>query len=321
MISGMKKEAGRNLLGQTLILLITVAWGSSFIILKHAIENSPALYIIGLRFSVSGICMAAIFFKKIATIDKTTLLCGLMLGITLTIAYMTQTLGLKYISAGKNAFLTSLYCVVIPFLQWAIFKDKPKSYNVISAFLCVTGFAFVAFSGTGETERNELLGSALTVVCAVFYAFQIIFSGKYQERGCDTLQLLIVQFLTVGVLTLGVSFIFELPVYGIESFAISKSLLLPLSYLTFVCTLLAQVGQMVGIKLTSPAQASLILAFEAVFGAIFSIISGDEILNGYLVAGFLIIFAGTMISELKPNFLKIFRKKPKNNSENPPSDG
>ncbi len=321
MISAMRKETRRNLSGQALILLTTVAWGLSFVILKHAIENSPALYVIGLRFAVSGICMAAIFFKKIAAIDKTTLLCGLTLGVILTAAYMMQTLGLKYISAGKNAFLTSLYCVIIPFVQWAIFKDKPKIYNVISAFLCVAGLAFVAFSGTGETERNELLGSALTVVGAVFYSFQIIFSGKFQERGCNTLQLLIIMFLTVGVLTLGVSFIFELPIYGVESFAISKSLILPLLYLTFVATLFAQMGQMVGIKLTSPAQASIILAFEAVFAAIFSIIVGDEILNGYLVAGFLIIFAGTMISELKLDVLKIFRKKPKNNSENPPSDG
>lgn len=321
MISAMRKETRRNLSGQALILLTTVAWGLSFVILKHAIENSPALYVIGLRFAVSGICMAAIFFKKIAAIDKTTLLCGLTLGVILTAAYMMQTLGLKYISAGKNAFLTSLYCVIIPFVQWAIFKDKPKIYNVISAFLCVAGLAFVAFSGTGETEKNELLGSALTVVGAVFYSFQIIFSGKFQERGCNTLQLLIIMFLTVGILTLGVSFIFELPIYGIESFAINKSLLLPLLYLTFVATMFAQMGQMVGIKLTSPAQASLILAFEAVFAAIFSIIVGDEILNGYLVAGFLIIFAGTMISELKLDVLKIFRKKPKNNSENPPSDG
>lgn len=321
LLSDMKTETKRNLLGQTLILLITIAWGSSFIILKKAIENSPALYLIGLRFLVSGLVMVAVFFKKLAAANKTTLICGLILGLVLSAAYITQTLGLKYVSAGKNAFLTSLYCIIIPFLQWAIFKDKPKIYNVVSACVCVTGLAFVAFSGTGEDSSNEFLGSALTLFSAVFYALQIIFSGKYQSKGCDTLQLLIIQFLTVGVLTLCVSFAYELPIYGIEGFALKESQVLPMLYLTFVCTLFAQVGQMVGIKLTSPSQASIILACEAVFGAIFSIIFGGENLNGYLIAGFAIIFTGTMISELKIDIFGFLRKKPKNNSENPPSDG
>ncbi len=316
----MTTEKKKNLLGQVLLLLITIAWGSSFIILKRTIEESPPLYIIGIRFLCSGIVMALIFCKKTFSVSKSTLVHGLSLGVLLAAAYITQTTGLKYISPGKNAFLTSIYCVMIPFLQWWLFKLKPKSYNIISALVCISGLALISFSGTGESGSHEFIGSTFTLLCCVFYALQIIYSGRFQEKGDDTLQLLIYQMLISGVIIFALSFIYEFPRYEISAFAIKEDQIFPIIYLTIVCTFLAQMGQMVGIKLTSPTQTSLILSFEAVFGVIFSIIAGAEKLNAYLIIGFLIMFAGTMISELKLDILKPFKKKPKKKQENPPTD-
>ena len=303
------KGKGLNIFGQLLILSATVFWGSSFIILKETIATVHALYVISVRFLASSVLLGVIFFNKIRKIDRTTLIHGLILGLVLSGAYITQTLGLKYIGAGKNAFITSLYCVMCPFMMWIMYGVKPKSYNIISAFLCVAGVGLIMFAGTDSGDENLLLGCGLTFLCSIFYGLQIIFTNRFHERKSDVMQLLIIQLFTVGVIIGICSLAYELPVYGTEGYVISAEQIWKIVYLTLVCTLYAQLAQIVGLKFTEPTQATIILTFEAVFGVVFAIILGDERLTPMLVTGFAVIFIATIISELKIDLLKPFKAK------------
>lgn len=303
------RQKGLNLLGQFLLLSATVVWGSSFIILKETIEQVPALYVIGVRFIASALLLGIIFFGKVKRLNRRTFLSGVVLGLVLSGAYITQTLGLKFIGAGKNAFITSLYCVMCPFMAWMLFGARPKSYNIVSAVLCVAGIGLVALSGTEEDGGNAFLGCGLTFFCAIFYALQIILTGKFHELKSDVMQLLIVQLLTVGVIITVSSLLFELPVYGITAYKVGTEQLWRIIYLTLACTLYAQLAQIVGIKFTEPNQAAIILTLEAVFGVIFAIILGDEKITPLLWAGFAVIFIATLISELKIDLFRFTAKK------------
>ena len=302
------KTKGLNILGQFLLLSATVAWGSSFIILKETIQALPALYVIGIRFLIAAIIIGVVFFKKIIKIDKKTFIHGLILGLVLTGAYITQTLGLKYIGAGKNAFITSLYCVMCPFMLWIIFGVRPKSYNIISAVLCVVGIGLVAISGA-EEDDNMILGATLTFACAIFYGLQIVFTGKFHESKSDVMQLLFIQLLTVGIFITVCSLAFELPFCGIDAYKIGSEQLWRVIYLTLACTLYAQLAQILGLKFTESNQAAIILSLEAVFGVIFAILIGDEKITPTLWAGFGVIFIGTLLSELKMDVFTLFKKK------------
>ena len=305
------KGKGLNLTGQLLLLSATVVWGSSFIILKETIKTLPALYVIGVRFLSSSLLLAVIFFGKVKKINKRVLCDGLILGTVLALAYITQTIGLKFIGAGKNAFITSLYCVLCPFLLWLIFGVKPKSYHIISAVLCVAGVGLVAASGAEEDGGNVFLGCLLTFVCAIFYALQIIFTGKFHEKKSDVMQLLIIQLFTAGIIISVCSLAFELPFCGIKAYALNIDQFYRILYLTVVCTLYAQLAQMVGLKFTESNQAAIILTLEAVFGVVFAIILGDEQITPILWVGFAVIFLGTVISELRIDILGIFTRKKK----------
>lgn len=309
------KAKGLNLFGQFLLLTSTIVWGSSFIILKDAISGLPAMYVIGIRFLSSSLLLGLIFFGKIRKLNVKVLRHGLVLGLVLAAAYLTQTYGLKFISAGKNAFITSLYCVLCPFMLWFIFGAKPKAYNILSAVLCMVGIGLVALSGKSESDDNLFLGSVLTGTCAIFYALQIIFTGKFHEQKDDVIQLLTVELFVVGVLLSAVSLIFELPKYGIGAYALNGENVWQIIYLTLACTLYAQLAQLVGLKYTGANQASIILTLEAVFGVIFAIILGDEKITPILFAGFAVIFIGTLISELGADFGKIVRSKGKKGKE------
>ena len=305
----MEKSKKLNLIGQLLLLLATVAWGTSFFILKETIKVVPAFYVIAVRFLCAGVIMALVFIKKLKTLNKSTFFSGVIIGLLVTAAYMTQTIGLKYTTPGRNAFLTSSYCVMCPFLIWLLFKKRPKFYNVLSALFCIVGIGLIALSGDSGAGDNVLLGDGLTLISAVFFGLQIIYIDKFQQKGVDTVLLLVFEFLTVGVLFSLSSLIFELPAYGISGYALDVEKLLKIVYFTLVCTLFAQSAQMIGQKFTTANQSSIILSLESVFGMLFSVIVGAEKLSVMLGIGFVVVFAAIMISELKLDPVKLLKKK------------
>ncbi len=305
----MEKSKKLNILGQILIFLATIAWGTSFVILKNTIEEVPAFYVIGIRFLFAGIVLSLCFIKKLKKLDKKTFFSGAILGLFVMLAYLTQTIGLMHTTPGRNAFITSSYCIMCPFLIWIIFKSKPKLYNIISAVMCVVGIGFISLSGDNGGSVNIFLGDGMTLISAVFFAFQIIFNDIYQKKGHDTVLLLTIQFLTVGVLMLAVSALFELPFRGINDYVLNGEQILKILYLAVACTLFAQSAQMIGQKYTKPMQSSIILSMEAVFGMLFSVIMGEETLSVMLGVGFAIVFIAIMVSELKLDPLKLIKRQ------------
>ena len=304
----MIKEKRLNLIGQLLLLGATLVWGTSFFILKDTIFEYPSMYVIGLRFIVSALIIGLIFFKRIIKLKKGTFFRGIVVGVILAGAYLTQTYGLEKTSPSTNAVLTSLYCVICPFLFWLFYKMKPKSYNVISMGLCVVGLFLVAFSG-GEETGNEFIGCFLTIVSAVFYALQIVFNYRFQKEKDDTFQLIFTQVLTAGIIVFIVSLIFEFPVYDSTAFIIKKEHIFNIVYLTLACTVFAQLAQILGQKWTTPAQTTIILSLESVFGALFSVLLGGEKLTLMLLSGFIVIFVSVLITELKVDFRRLFSKR------------
>lgn len=306
----MNKKKSLGILGMALLFGAAIAWGTSFLVLKNTIEGLPTLYVLGLRFFFSAAIISLICIKKTIKIKKGTALRGAAIGFIVFCAYLTQTYGLRYTTPGQNAFITALYCVMTPFFVWFIYKIKPKSYNVAAAVMCVVGIGLVALSGSEENSSAVVLGNSLTFASAIFYALQVVFIDRFAKSE-DPLQLLIGELFVIGVLFLILSAAIEIPVYGISSFAINKSQLFNIVYLTLVCTLFAQFAQIVGQKLTTASQSAIILSLEGVFGTLFSVLMGAESLTLTMGLGFAAIFAATLVSELKPDFGKLLRKNPR----------
>ncbi len=309
----MEKSKKLNLMGQALLLTATIAWGTSFFILKETISQVPTFYVIAIRFMVAGIGLSLVFIKKLIKINKKTFLRGVILGLFLTAAYFAQTIGLSLTTPGRNAFLTSSYCVMCPFIIWLLFKKKPKSYNVISAVLCIVGIGFVSLAGGGNSDSGMLLGDGLTLLSAVFFGLQIIFIDKFTQDGHDTVQMLIPEIFTVGIITTAYTLIFEMTKFGASAYILNLDQLLKIGYLTIACTLFAQSAQIIGQRYTTANQSSIILSLESVFGTFFSVLFAGEQLTVLIIIGFVIVFASILISELKVNPIKlVFNKRSKN---------
>lgn len=308
----MLKEKKRNLIGLSLLLIATLAWGTSFVVLKDTIETVPGFFVIGVRFFVAGIILGLIFIKRIIKVDKKTILNAFILGLVVALAYLFQTEGLKYTTPGSNAFLTATYCVLTPFIMWVFFKKKPRGYNIIAAIVCIVGIGLIVLSGAKEEGSNKVLGDFLTLISAIFYALQILFIDKFNSQKTDPIALLIIHFIFTGLIVLGTSFIYELPQMGIESYSLNLEQILKILYLMIVCTLLAQGAQLFGQKLCSnPTQSAIVLSLESVFGAIISLIFGADKFSFTLIIGFVVVISAILIGELKIDFgiSKLFKKK------------
>ncbi|PKM73722.1 MAG: EamA family transporter [Firmicutes bacterium HGW-Firmicutes-16] len=281
-------------LGRGALLITTLIWGTSFVVLKNTLNSVPTLYILAFRFSGAAILLAIMFFKELKKIDKRYLINGIVLGTLLFCGYTVQTYGLFYTTPSKNAFLTAAYCVLVPFVVWFVSKKRPDKYNFISTAICIVGVGLVSL----KNDRTVELGDLLTVCSSVFYATHIVLTSKY-VKGRSVAIITMIQFATAGVL----GWISALVTTPFPT-SISTGNILSILYLCVMCTAVCFMFQTFGQKHTPPSTAAIILTLESVFGASFSVFINHEVLTLKLYVGFVLIFVAVLISETKLSFLK-----------------
>lgn len=279
--------------GRAALLLAAIIWGSSFFILKDALNGLPVFLLLAVRFAVGFLLLAILFHRRLRKMSRAAVLHGLLCGALLFAAYATQTFGLRETTPGKNAFLTTVYCVLVPFLSWLTGQDKPTRWNWLAAVLCLTGIGLVSLDEALTMGR----GDALTLLCGVFYALHVLAVGRFSQ-GEDAVALTTVQFGAAAVCNALLSLM-------TESFpaALPTGALLELSYLAVFPTTVALLLQNVGQSITPPAQAAILLSLESVFGAAFSIVFASERPSLRMLCGFALIFLAVIASETHFSFL------------------
>ena len=280
----------KNLLGHLALWGTAFIWGTSFVILKEALDSIGTMWVLALRFIIAAALLLLAAGKRLKTLGRAGLRGGMLLGVCLAAAYIFQTYGLKYTTPGKNAFLTATYCVLVPFMVWAFFKRRPNAANIIAAFMCVFGIGLVSLSGTSPFN----VGDALTLVCGIFYALQIILTERF-IGDCDALSLTGVEFGTAAVICLAGALIFESAPVGL-----SLEIWGSIAYMGVMCTALCFFLQTWGMRYTPSSTAAVIMTFESVFAIIISVIFYDEPVTVRLICGFTLIIASVIISEMAP---------------------
>ncbi len=283
-----------------LIIVATIIWGSSFVIVKDVTGAISPAWILTVRFSVAAIIMAVIFIgRRTLYFEKSHVGCGLLFGLAMFLAYYTQTIGITDTTPGKNAFLTGTYCVIVPFLAWLLLRRRPNCYNIVAAVLCIVGIGFISLDGENDGFLIRF-GDAMTLVCAVFYALHIILVSRFAE-GRDIYVLTLWQFIGVAICSLIAGVAVEpMPNWS----TLPLDCWISLAYLAVFCTTLALLFQNIGQAHLPPASAALLLSLEAVFGVAFSVALGAESLTPRIIIGFGLVFAAIVMSEVLPERAK-----------------
>lgn len=275
------------------LLVTTIIWGFAFVIVKDSLDVIQPFYMMAFRFTIASIGLCLIFFKKLKGLNLRILKHGIILGLFLFSAYAFQTIGCKYTTASKNAFITTIYVVIVPFLTWLIVKKKPSFYAVIAAILAIIGIGLLSLQG----DLSVNIGDILTAICGFAYAIHIVYISKYTETE-DPIVLTVLQLVTVAIISWFCAFIFEgeLPLEALKQNGILGSML----YLGLLSTMLAFLLQNVCQKYIPPALTALILSMESVFGVLFSCLILKEVLTLRMFFGCTLIFIAVLIAEKKP---------------------
>ncbi len=289
--------AKRNIPGfvyKLMLLAATVIWGIAFVVMKDAVDVLPPAQLIGVRFFLTGLLMAAVFHRSLkGTWNGPCLKAGLVLAAVTFLAFWVQTIGLADTTPGKNAFLTATYCVIVPFMLWLLAGKRPTLANVGAALLCIAGIGLVSLTAGAFTME---LGDVMTLLCAVFFAAQIIAISHYSKQ-FNVLALTVYQFLFGGLMGLLVGGVTE-PAPNLA--ALTPEFAFNLFYLVVFASGLCYLFQNVGLAHVAPAQGSLLLSLESVFGVLASVLLYGEVVTGRMLIGFALIFAAILLSELAP---------------------
>lgn len=269
------------------LILVAILWGSSLVVAKSSIDAVSPSLLIALRFSIAGVLLGVIFRHRLRGVTKGEVAGGAVIGVFLFGAYWVQTLGITLAMPGKSAFLSSMYCVLVPFTTWLMCRKKPKARNLFAAVLCVAGIALASVS----KEFSIAAGDLLALLSGVFYALHISSIERF-GAGKDPIRITILQFAFCAGYAWVATFLLDgFPV------SISRAAVPQILYLAVFCTALALLLQNVGQKYADPSKAAILMSTESIWGVLISMLAFGETITPKMLLGFALIFASVLISE------------------------
>jgi drug/metabolite transporter (DMT)-like permease len=271
-----------------MLLIVTVFWGSSYLFMKMGLDTLGEFNLIALRFGLAFLLGATIFHKRLRRINLKTLKYGALLGFLLLGVFTCITFGLKTTTTSNAGFLVALTVIFVPMLQVLVFKNKVGFPQVFGSLLAIGGIGLLTLNASLTVQPGDLL----CMLSAVFYAVQILVTGKAVKEN-DTLSIGILQLGFAGGYALVLSLIFETPT--LPSSLPGWTAILALGILCSACGFILQpVAQ----KYTSPTRTGLIFSLEPVFAALFGYWFVGEKLTMQGYAGAALVLLGIVASEL-----------------------
>lgn len=282
------------------LVLCASIWGFAFVVVKDSLDYIGPVWMIAFRFSIAAFCLGLLLHKRLLGLTKKTFMRGMLLGFFLFMAYLLQTIGCKFTTAGKNAFLTTVYVVLVPLFAWPLFRKRPSWYVFVAALMSVTGIGLLALKNEGNIlSMNK--GDVLTLSCGIFYALHILFTSHFNAYD-DPLLLTVLQFAVAAFLG-WICAPFMDGAFPLEIFTNAR-VIFSVLYLGVMSTLVCFVLQNVGLKYVAPALASLFLSLESLFGVLFSTLLLHEAVTPRMLLGCGLIFFAIILAEVVPELVK-----------------
>lgn len=277
-------------------ILVTAAWGSSFILMKNIAAAVPTMAFLTMRFGLASIFMLLLSARHLKRFTRRDALRSLILGVFLGGSMVLQVIGLRYTSASNSAFITSLSVLVVPFLSAVLLKQRPTIGNWVGVCLALLGLAFITGVYQGLTALN--LGDALTFLCAACVAIHLIVADRFLQDS-DPILLGTGQIVAIAVLAFIIWTVQTPQTFLAVTYA--PALITSVVLTAVFCTCFAFTGQIVAQKYLEPSRVAVIFTLEPVFAYVYALcipIDGvTETITAAKLVGCLLVLGGMMISE------------------------
>jgi drug/metabolite transporter (DMT)-like permease len=290
------------------LLFVTFIWGTTFVLVQNAIGLLEPFSFNGIRFLAAAIMLLFLLLiferKQLLFLNIKMLASGAFIGFWLFLGYATQTIGLLYTTTSKAGFITGLSVIFVPLFSMFLLKQFPSRNAVIGVTIATFGLFLLTMTDVSSLN----IGDGFVFICAISFALQIIFTGKFSSK-YPTLLLTVIQISTVAILSIISALFFE---DWRKSFnpeiLLSKDVIIALIITSIFATALAFLIQTNFQKYTTATRVALIFAMEPVFAAIAGYYWAAERLSYSALFGCLLIFAGMIFAELPANKFPILKR-------------
>ena len=286
----MKKDS-RKWLGNLLLLITAVIWGSAFVAQRSGMEDIGPFTFLASRSVLTAASLTIfglpLFLKKDGKDRLTALRSGFLCGLFLFSASALQQIGIVTTPAGKAGFLTALYIIFVPVCR-RIGGKKISASVWIAVLTAAVGLFFLC--GT-EGLGGVSVGDLFLLGCALLYCFHILTVDR-MPASVGSLVLSWLQFSFCSLFSLAAALVFEVPVWGDMVHA-----WLPICYAGLLSGAIGYTLQIVGQKHTDPAVASLLMSLESVFSVLAGWVILGERLSGQELIGCALVFAAVILAQ------------------------
>src|SRR5258706_12427241 len=176
----LRSERWRKVKVNALLVLVTMIWGSTFLIVQNTINLTGPFTFLTMSFSIGALALALIFHKRLAQITRTEILTGSIIGLFLFGAYALQTTGLQYTTSSKAGFITGLYVPLVAILAVPMLRQKPTLGRILGVIFSVAGLALISVNSSFQFTFG--LGEFLFMGCAVACALHVFFISKFPPQ-------------------------------------------------------------------------------------------------------------------------------------------
>src|SRR3954467_14462670 len=271
------------------LVAVCVVWGSTFVVVKHAVERMPVMDFLGWRFAIAALTMFVLRPGAVRALSPVARRRAIVLGLLLAAGYVAQTFGLERAPATVSGFITGLFVVFTPLCSGLLLRRRVDRMAWVAVGVATCGLALLSLRGGLSVGTGE----AITLLCAVSFALHIVGLGEWATPA-DAYGLAVVQLSTVAV----VSIVFAAP----DSLApppdagVWGAILLT----SLGATAFGFWGQTWGQAKLQPTRSAVVMTMEPVFAGIFGVAIGGDQLSARTVLGALLVLAAMYLVELGP---------------------
>ena len=267
---------------------ITLLWGGTFLIVHQAMRHSGPLFFVGLRFGTAALMALPFALPVLRGVTRREWLAGTTIGSGIFCGYTLQTWGLQTIPSSTSAFITAAYVPLVPILQWAILRRRPRLASWVGVALAFVGLLLIAAPAEGLSLGR---GEALTLVSTLAIALEIIFISLWAGR-VDVARVTFIQLAVTSLL----AFACMVPAgEAVPPFSWIVTLsACGLGLMTALIQLVMNWAQ----RSVSATRATLIYAGEPVWAGLIGWIAGERLPGSALLGGVLVV-AAVIVSEIR----------------------
>ena len=271
------------------LLAVTAIWGSTFIVVKDAIERMPVTDFLTWRFALAALVMLVLRPRAVTGLGARGRRIGVLLGVALGTGYLLQTIGLQTTSALVSGFLTGMFVVFTPLCAAVLLRERLGRTVWIAVALATGGLALLSLKGF-SVQGGELL----TLGCALAFALHIVGLGRWASS-FDAYGLAVVQLLTTAALCAAVAGpggLARPPDGGVWA-----ALLLT----AIAATAVAFVVQTWAQAHLPATKAAVVMSMEPVFSGLCAVGIAHEALTPRMFLGALMVLGAMLLTEIGPS--------------------